>query len=1006
MKKGVVMKTIQTILITDVGSTTTKALLIQKQAQSFAIIGLQNAATTVEKPLEDVTIGVMNAIIAMEQKTKRKLLKSKKVGKALDFVPETCYITTSSAGGGLQILVIGLTKFDTASSAERAAFGAGGVILDTFAIDDKRSALEQMEAMKNLQPDIILMAGGVEDGAVVPVLRLAEILQIAEPKAKFSSSDKIPFIFAGNTKVRPYLENLIQHKFEWFPVANIRPTMQYEDLKEAQEKIHELFMNNVMERAPGYPFLKHSVADKIIPTPLGVMQTLKILNESSQKNVLMVDIGGATTDIFSNIFGQFFRTVSANYGMSYSISNVLKEAGIKSLQQWIAPNIETAYIQNYIANKMLYPIYNPVSETEFMIEQAVGREAIRMSKEQHFAMNFNTKQIGFLEKLKKNDIEKIVEAFYYEKKLEQEQFFLHDFDVLIGAGGLLSHTKNKMQALSVVMEGFQLEGMTEIWRDKYFISPHLGKLSEIDKELAQKLIMEQCFEILGMVIRPVTKKWKDNMPLLNYKIFKNSALIKENELKVGALCCEHNPNNENLEIRITLAKGVYLTSDERSEHVFKTTDSIIFDGRTKIDFLQMNQELKLYTLSELSVPSEETFIKMQKNPHIIKGNHHKKMELPYQGEIHVKPEEVVNPDSVIGENRYAPPKLFFLSLFDKSYLDLNSENLRDFLTIKEGDEINFGTKIIDSNSYSLKNEFKGIFRRYESPVRGIVEKIHYEAGTILIKEIQDYSNKPVTIKISDILHVAPEDIQRYIKRKEGDFIYGGELLASRMYNMKDGQDRTSLTDATYMQSVISDAQSQTQKIPVTIPSPTTGTIKKIDTKTGQVVIHYDKKPYIKRAFLHGKIREIETGKAAVLEFEGIITQGIIGFGKEAGGMLQIIKESEQMEQIEKGNIVIFERKITNAELQKLAVQKVNGVIAGSIDYDELRQFIGNDIGVALTGNENIPFPFIITEGFGNFVMNKELLTLFNEHKDNWCYLNGHTQIRAGVIRPEIILQKI
>jgi hypothetical protein len=224
--------------------------------------------------------------------------------------------------------------------------------------------------------------------------------------------------------------------------------------------------------------------------------------------------------------------------------------------------------------------------------------------------------------------------------------------------------------------------------------------------------------------------------------------------------------------------------------------------------------------------------------------------------------------------------------------------------------------------------------------------------------------------------------------------------------MKDGQDRTSLTDATYMQSVISDAQSQTQKIPVTIPSPTTGTIKKIDTKTGQVVIHYDKKPYIKRAFLHGKIREIETGKAAVLEFEGIITQGIIGFGKEAGGMLQIIKESEQMEQIEKGNIVIFERKITNAELQKLAVQKVNGVIAGSIDYDELRQFIGNDIGVALTGNENIPFPFIITEGFGNFVMNKELLTLFNEHKDNWCYLNGHTQIRAGVIRPEIILQKI
>ncbi len=82
------------------------------------------------------------------------------------------------------------------------------------------------------------------------------------------------------------------------------------------------------------------------------------------------------------------------------------------------------------------------------------------------------------------------------------------------------------------------------------------------------------------------------------------------------------------------------------------------------------------------------------------------------------------------------------------------------------------------------------------------------------------------------------------------------------------------------------------------------------------------------------------------------------------------------------------------------------MIAASIHYEDLRKFTGEDIGVALTGNENIPFPLILTEGFGNFDMHPALQSLFRKHEDDWCYTNGHTQIRAGVIRPEIILQKI
>ena len=236
-----------------------------------------------------MNIGIIHSIRKLSQKTGIELLKNTDLSYP-EFLPNILYLTTSSAGGGLQILVIGLTKFDTASSAERAAFGAGGVILDTMAVDDKRSSLEQIQAIKALKPDIILMAGGIEGGAIAPVLRLAEILQVSNPKAKFNENRPIPLVFAGNTDIHPFITGLFKKKFDLFLIPNIRPTMKEENLAPARDKIHNLFMNNVMEQAPGYAKLKKIVADDIIPTPLGVLKTLQLTGDKDSNNILLTDI--------------------------------------------------------------------------------------------------------------------------------------------------------------------------------------------------------------------------------------------------------------------------------------------------------------------------------------------------------------------------------------------------------------------------------------------------------------------------------------------------------------------------------------------------------------------------------------------------------------------------------------------------------------------------------------------------------------------------------------------
>lgn len=965
------------IIIVDVGSTTTKALLLFREKDEYKIRALQIAPTTVEKPTENVNYGLIEAVRRLEKETNLTLLKTEHDPKLFSFSPDTICIATSSAGGGLQILVIGLTLFDSASSGKRTAFGAGGVILDTFAIDDKRSSLEQMTAMGILHPDIILMAGGVDGGAIAPILRLGELLQLSNPKPKFGEKSKIPLVFAGNKDAQIFIAGLFQKKFELFLVPNIRPTLVEENLQPAREKIHQLFMENVMEQAPGYAYLKKTVADEIIPTPSGVIRALQLLSESMNKNVMSADIGGATTDIFSNILGSYFRTVSANYGMSYSISNVMLDTGYENICQWLPDELDHNYIRNYISNKMLYPTFNPVNSYQIAIEQAVAREAIKMSKKQHMKMNFNTSNIGFLDIMKstKRDLNKVSEAFYFEQALEKKKFHMYDIDLLIGAGGILAHTENDRQSLSIIYEGFKPEGITEIWRDRRFISPHLGKLSAINETLALKLLKEDCFEKLAIVIRPLARKWKNNASIMLIQIDDESL-----DIKAGELHYLPNPEKTNKKVMINLAKGFHLDENGK-ERTFETDLPILIDASIENNFYQLNQVLGLYELSDLQ-PLEKEFQDFMSTSKPEKGSNKVKIELPYEGNILVENGEAVEPDTVIGENLYDPPKVYVISLFDKTYLRLNSENIAESLLIKEKEEVRYGQRIVEVGRKTLLEELQFQHYYFESPVRGRVEKINLDSGTIILREIQDYSAKPRIVNVAKKLNIKPSMINRYLKKGLDDFVYAGELLASKIIDVQ-GTDH-----------------------PMLVTAPSTGRICELDQEKGTITIKYDKKPKQKLAGIFGSITSLEPGHSAEITYSGLTLKGIIGFGSENWGKIKFLDSLRNIDKCGTEDIVVFPGKIDLKSLPKMKKIGIKGIIAASIDNQDLVEFIGKEIGVALTGNENIPFPIIITEGFGEFSMNSYYQNIFKENNGKAVYLNGHTQIRAGVTRPKIILSKL
>ncbi len=159
--------------------------------------------------------------------------------------------------------------------------------------------------------------------------------------------------------------------------------LERENLGPARDAIHDLFLEHVMAHAPGYDKLMKWTDAPIMPTPGAVGNILQTIAERQGINVVGVDIGGATTDVFSVFDGVFNRTVSANLGMSYSISNVCAEAGMPNILRWVPFEMDERELRNRVKNKMIRPTTIPQTLEALVFEQAVAREALRLAYVQH-----------------------------------------------------------------------------------------------------------------------------------------------------------------------------------------------------------------------------------------------------------------------------------------------------------------------------------------------------------------------------------------------------------------------------------------------------------------------------------------------------------------------------------------------------------------------------------------------------------------------------------------------
>ncbi|MBI2503338.1 MAG: hypothetical protein HYW07_08925 [Candidatus Latescibacteria bacterium] len=232
------------------------------------------------------------------------------------------------------------------------------------------------------------------------------------------------------------------------------------------------------------------------------------------------------------------------------------------------------------------------------------------------------------------------------------------------------------------------------------------------------------------------------------------------------------------------------------------------------------------------------------------------------------------------------------------------------------------------------------------------------------------------------LGITPAELPGYMLKKEGEVVAAGEVLAQTRPLIK--WFRTA------------------------VEAPVAGTVESISAITGQVMIRQAPRPVEVRAYVEGRVVEVLAGEGVNVEVRGALVQGIFGVGGEYWGAVQlaVADPREALERVGpecQGKIVVGGSLITSQAIRQAREAGAVGVIGGGIRDQDLRELLGYDLGVAITGAEDLGLAVIATEGFGQIAMARKTFELLRACQGREASLCGATQIRAGVLRPELIV---
>jgi len=278
-----------------------------------------------------------------------------------------------------------------------------------------------------------------------------------------------------------------------------------------------------------------------------------------------------------------------------------------------------------------------------------------------------------------------------------------------------------------------------------------------------------------------------------------------------------------------------------------------------------------------------------------------------------------------------------------------------------------------------------VTKRRILPLKGeVVVKLGAQVLPDTVVAKTDLPGAVEPVNVANLLGVPPEDVPHCMLKRDGEMVSAGEVIAQ---------------SKSFFGLFKSEARAKSG-----------GKIESVSHVTGQVLLRGQPVPVEVHAYVRGEVVEIFAREGVAVRTMATFVQGIFGIGGETHGLVKVVVsgptdvlDEAQIKPEHKDCVIVGGSLVTAAALKRAIALKVRAIVVGGFDDKDLRDFLGHDLGVAITGSEDLGVTLVVTEGFGQINMADRTFQLLRSCEGREASVNGATQIRAGVIRPEVVI---
>ncbi len=516
---------IESVLCVDVGAVSTRAALFNLVDGQYRFMGSGVSPTTAGAPFHDVSEGVRSAIDELAGNTGWRILDENSrliLPAKSDLLGVDAFAATISAGPPLKIVAVGLLDDVSLESAVHLAETTYCGSLQKFGLNENQSLQDDINAIIRFQPDVVLVAGGTDGGAEHTILKRLDSVGIACFLMPQDSKPEV--LYVGNRAVQDEVKSSLGAITRVRFAPNVRPMLDVEQLDGGVVQLAEQYRSIRTRQIPGVHELDDWAGGGLKPTAVAFGRVVRFLSklQKTSKGVLGIDVGASATTVAAAYAGDVVLNVNTRLGLGVGLGSLLEDASLREIINWLPVEISETTIQEYLANKALYPASIPSSVEELFLEQAVARVIISHA---------------YREVSERALFRKLVRSSYFS------------FEPILASGSVLTRAPKLAQTALILLDGIQPTAATTMVLDQHHLIPSLGVAAAVKPDLAIQVLDSHAFVHLGTVISPMGNA-PANTDVMQLKIAYEDGREETLEVKQGTIQVLRLPRGQSARLQI------------------------------------------------------------------------------------------------------------------------------------------------------------------------------------------------------------------------------------------------------------------------------------------------------------------------------------------------------------------------------------------------------------------------------------------------------------------------